>query len=81
MCGAIFDLSIERTPFKIIDTRDIVFTVKPQSVTHQDQMHLLVILHFNCVDTIDARDERGLVRFEMGMDLGQDFSQQIQFFF
>ena len=56
MRGAIFDEAAESAALEIIDARNIVCIVEPQSVPHQDQMHLLVVLHLDGIDTIDARD-------------------------
>ena len=43
-------------------------------------MNLLIILHFNCVYAIDARNERVLVILEMSMELGQNVTQQYKLF-
>ena len=41
--------------FKIIDACNVILVVKAQSVSHQYQMDLFVVLHFDCVNTIDSR--------------------------
>ena len=72
---AVFDQAAESTAFKVIDACDIILIIKPQSVAHENQMHLLIVLHFDGVDAIDARYQRVSVLFEMSMELGQDILQ------
>ena len=41
-------------------------------------MHLFIVLHLYCIDTVDARDKRIRVLFEMSVELGQDFLYQFE---
>ena len=71
----VFDQAAESTAFEVIDACDIILIIKPQSVPHENQMHLLIVLHFDGVNAVDARYERISVLFEMGVELGQDILQ------
>ena len=41
-------------------------------------MNFVVVLHFHCIDAVNARNERILVLFEMLVELRQDFLEQIE---
>ena len=41
-------------------------------------MHFLIVLHFDGVYTVNARDERISILLEMRMELRQDFLEQIE---
>ena len=60
-----FDLPAECAAFQVIDATDIVFIVEPQSVAHQHQVHLLVVLHLDSVDAVDPRQYRCRIPFQV----------------
>ena len=62
-----FDTSTKRAAFQIIDARYVLRIIESKRITHQYQMDLLVILHRHGVDTVDARQERLWVLFEVLM--------------
>ena len=69
----------ERTALQIVNACNVIFIIESQRVAHQDQMHLIIVLHFHCIDAIDARNQRIRVLFQMLVELGQDLLQQDDF--
>ena len=53
LCPAL-DLSAEGATFQVIDATNIIFIVEPKCVSHEHQVHFLVILHLDCVDAVDS---------------------------
>ena len=49
-----FDLSAELATFEVVDSCHVILVVKAKRVAHHNKVHFLVILHFNCVDSIDT---------------------------
>lgn len=69
-------LPTESAPFQIVDSLHIVFVVKPESVAHEDEVHLLIVLHLDRVDAVDARQERVGVLLQVLVHLGQNLFDQ-----
>ena len=59
----VLDQAAKCAALQIIDASDVIFVVKSERVSHQDEMHLFVVLHLNRVDAVDSRDERFFVLF------------------
>ena len=81
MSGAILNQPAEKAAFEIINSINIVFIIKAQCVTHQNQMHFLVVLHLNGVNAVDARDERVFILLQMCVKLRQDLLKQNELLF
>ena len=62
---ASFDQPAESTALQVIDPADVVFIIKAECIAHQNEMHFLIVLHLDSVDTVDAREERLRVSFEV----------------
>ena len=78
MSGAIFNQATEKASFEVVNAVDVVLVIEAKSVAHQNEMHFLIVLHFDGVYTVNARDERISILLEMRMELRQDFLEQIE---
>jgi hypothetical protein len=65
-----FHKSTKSTAFQVIDARHIVFVFKAQRITHQDQVHLLIVLHLH----------RVRVLFQILVQLWKNLLDKLQFF-
>ena len=54
MLSPALDLPTEGAAFQVIDATNIIFIVEPKCVSHEHQVHFLVILHLDCVDAVDS---------------------------
>ena len=68
-----FHKSTKSTAFQVIDARHIVFVFKAQRITHQDQVHLLIVLHLHSVNTVYAGKKRVRVLFRYLCSFGRIF--------
>ncbi len=51
--GASLHKTTESASFEVVDATHIVFVIEPQRVAHEHQVDLLVVLHLDCVYTVD----------------------------
>ena len=75
-----FHKSTKSTAFQVIDARHIVFVFKAQRITHQDQVHLLIVLHLHSVNTVYAGKKRVRVLFQILVQLWKNLLDKLQFF-
>ena len=54
MLRTALDQTAESAALQIVDATNIILIVEPQGVAHQHQVHFLVVLHLNSVDTVDS---------------------------
>ena len=65
--GASFHKSTKRASLQIIDPLYIILIVETQCVSHEDQVNFVVVLHLNCVDTIDTREDGSGITHEINV--------------
>ena len=80
MSGAILYQATEKTSFKVVNAVNVILVIEAKSVAHQNEMHFFIVLHFDGVYSVNARDERISIILEMLMELRQDFLEQIELF-
>ena len=51
------DISAVMASLQVIDARDLVLVVEAQCVSHQDQMHFLIVLHLDSVHAVDTGEK------------------------
>ena len=57
MTRASFDKTAVRAAFQVVDARNVIAVVETEGVSHQNQVHLTIVLQLDRVDTVNARDK------------------------